>query len=134
MVTGLRSGTWPLAIDMSNVYYGESGHLSRAPKDADASRFDSPFALNIPAPDGLALDPGANVIYWSDWGSGNADDGTVGKVGTDGTNPTVLAGSQVTPQAVTVAGGYVFWLSSGTLDTTTNWSFPKTGALMRMPK
>ena len=134
VIPGPRAGSWPLTIDSSNVYYGESGRISRIPKGAIASGLV--IVANVPTPDGLALDPdpGAKMIYWSDWGSGNADDGTVGKVYTDGTNPTVLKGSLVTPRAVTVAGSYVFWLSSGTLDTKTNSSLPNTGALMRMAK
>lgn len=130
LFSGILSGGWPLAVDATSLYFGESGSILRRQKLSGATN----TVASVNDPDGIALDPSTNTIYWSDWGSGNAEDGTVGKVGIDGTGRTVLASSLATPEAVTVSGGYVFWLSNGTLDVKTGSALPITGALTRMAK
>ena len=133
MASGFQGGGWPLAIDATYVYFGDSGDLYRMLKTSGLTT-GSVIATGIPDPDSVALDPTTGTIYWSDWGSGSADDGTVGKVTVDGKSQTILASSLVTPQAITVSGSYVLWLSNGTLDPTSGSALAKSGALMRMAK
>jgi hypothetical protein len=129
---GAQGGGWPVANDTNYVYYGQPGSVFRASKGLPDSGV--PIAGNIPDPDGLALDPAANMIYWSDYGSGSANDGTVGKVGIDGGGKIVLAASLAAPEAVTVSGSYVFWLSNGILDDAGAGTLASTGALSRRAK
>lgn len=133
MASGSQGGGWPLAIDSTYVYFGDSGDLFRMLKTSGFTT-GTVIASGIPDPDNIVLDPTTNTIYWSDWGSGSADDGTIGKVTVDGKNQTILASSLVTPEAVAVSGNYVLWLSNGTLDTTTGTALAKSGALMRTAK
>jgi hypothetical protein len=133
MASGAQAGGWPLAIDATYVYFGDSGDLYRMLKTS-AFTTGTTIATGISDPVGIVIDPTTNIIYWADWGSGNADDGTVGKVGVAGTNQTILASSLQTPEAVTVSGSYVFWLSNGTLDKVNGGALAKSGSLMRTAK
>ncbi len=133
MASGAQAGGWPLAIDATYVYFGDSGFLYRMLKTSAFGK-GTVIATGISDPDTIVIDPATNTVYWADWGSGNADDGTVGKVGVNGMNQTVLASSLQTPEAVTVSGSYVFWLSNGTLDTVNGGALAKSGSLMRTAK
>ena len=133
MASGSQQGGWPLAIDATSVYFGDSGDLYRMLKTS-AFTTGTTIATGISDPVGIVIDPTTSIVYWADWGSGNADDGTVGKVGTNGMNQTILASSLQTPEAVTVSGSYVFWLSNGTLDTVNGGALAQSGSLMRMAK
>jgi hypothetical protein len=135
ITSGLRGGYFGIISDSTNIYFGESGQILRAAKTSTDGGV--PLASNVPWPDGLALDPATGTIYWSDYGTGSANDGTVGKVGVDGGGETVLASSLPTPEAVAVSDNYVFWLSWGTLDSNPmndTGTFPSTGALLRTAK
>jgi hypothetical protein len=131
MAPGMLGGVWPVVVDSNRVYYGTPGSVVALSKSATDG--GTPLATNIQDPDGLALDPNTSRIYWSDWGSGIGTDGTVGRVGVDGSGQSVLASSLVTPEDVATSGPYVFWLSNGTMgdagDTQSN-----TGALLRHSK
>jgi hypothetical protein len=133
MASGSQVGGWPLAIDSTYVYFGDSGFLYRMLKTSAFGK-GTVIATGISDPDSIVIDPATNMVYWADWGSGNADDGTVGKVGTNGMNQTVLASSLQTPEAVTVSGSYLFWLSNGTLDKVNGGALAQSGALMRTAK
>ncbi len=133
MASGAQPGGWPLAIDATYVYFGDSGNLFRMLKTSAFTK-GTVFATGISDPVGIVIDPATSIVYWADWGSGNADDGTVGKVGTNGMKQTILASSLQTPEAVTVSGSYVFWLSNGTLDKVNGGALAKSGSLMRMAK
>jgi hypothetical protein len=132
IASGGVGGNWGVTTDLTHVYYGQPGIVYSAPK----SSLDSGVAIasNIPAPDGLILDPATGTIYWSDWGSGAGNDGTVGKVRVDGGGKSVLAASLAFPSAITVSGNYVFWLSYGVLDDAGTSTVPSTGALLRRAK
>jgi hypothetical protein len=125
-------GTYPLALDTSNVYLGIQGGILRASKTGmtDAG---APVAMNIQDPDGLVLDPASGNLYWSDWGSGFAYDGTVGKVLAAGGNQSTLHAALVSPEAVAVSGSDVFWISNGAFDDA-GGTIPSTGALYRTAK
>jgi hypothetical protein len=125
-------GYYPLALDTSNVYLGTQGGILRASKTGmtDAG---VPVAMNIQDPDGLVLDPSSGNLYWSDWGSGLAYDGTVGKVPVAGGNQSTLHSALVSPEDVAVSGNYVFWISNGTYDDAGN-TIVNTGTLMRSTK
>jgi hypothetical protein len=130
--TGIVGG---IAIDSTSVYYGESGEIDQADKFVPSSGF--PLYSEVLQPDGLFLDQGAGVLYWADFGDGIHNDGTVGRVSTDGSRSTVLWASLVTPQAVTVSGDYLFWLSAGKLASSGSTSAqvtPMTGSLWRTHK
>jgi hypothetical protein len=134
MAQGTHGGGWPVAIDTNSVYYGQNGHVYREPKTGVTD--GGALLTDINDPDGLAVDLATNTVYWSDWGSGYAKDGTVGKIGADGANRTVLGAGLDTPEAVTVSGPYVFWISNGVLDLSMTFppAKPSTGALTRMAK
>lgn len=83
----------------------------------------------------LALDPLTTEIYWADFGSGLADDGTLGKVGTDGTGQTLIAASLPAPESVRISGSYLVWLSNGATTPDANaGTVDSTGTLTRQPK
>jgi hypothetical protein len=129
---GVRSGGWPIALNAVSVYYGSIGAILGFQKSNPngAGAVDQ----QVQDPNGLFMDNSTGYLYWSDWGSGNTNDGTIGKLPTDGGTPVPLSISQVTPEAVTVSGPYVYWLSNGTLDTTTGGGLPDSGVLYRGPK
>jgi hypothetical protein len=121
-----------LATDTAHVYSGGNGIILRADKlvaDSGAT-----MANGIALPLGVAIDPASGFIYWASFGSGNGNDGTVGKVATDGGSQRVLQSALVAPEAVAVSGGYVLWLSNGTLISGSNGTNPGTGALWRTAK
>jgi hypothetical protein len=122
-----------ITTDSTSVYSGGNGIILRADKMiADSG---APIASSIAAPLGLAFDPTSGLIYWANGGSGNSNDGTVGRLATDGGNQRVLQSSLVTPEAVTVSGNYVLWLSNGTLSAGGGPNtLPSTGALWRTTK
>ena len=132
LASGPTGGYWPVTADTSFVYYGFAGVVSRATKGAADSGVA--IASNITDPDGLALDPAGGVLYWSDWGSGAGNDGTIGKVSIDGGGKVVLGASLVYPEAIAVGSAHVFWLSFGMLDNATSTILPSTGALYRRAK
>jgi hypothetical protein len=78
------------------------------------------------------------MLYWADYGNGMGTTGAIGRVGVDGTNPTLLQSSLATPVSVAVSGNYVFWLSAGDLvstsSTNTSYTQSNTGRLWRTAK
>jgi hypothetical protein len=125
-------GGWTVKVDSNWVYYGQPGGVSAMAKNATDG---GPFvANNLQDPLGIALDPPTGRLYWADYGSGNGNDGTIGRVGTDGGGRFVVASSQVNVEDVTVSGNYVFWLSNGTMNDDAGNALPSTGELLRMPK
>ena len=135
MAAGTYGAPWlnyPVTADGTYVYYGQMGTVFRSPKTGT----DGGIAIaDVPSPDGLAVDRATGILYWSDYGTGSANDGTLGKVAIDGGNRAVMAGSLVTPFAVTVTGSYVLWLSFGNLSATgAMGTTASTGSLTRMAK
>jgi hypothetical protein len=125
-------GGWPVRVDSTSVYYGQQGGVSAMSKNAtDGGAF---IVSNLHDPLGIALDPPTGRLYWADYGSGAGNDGTIGRVGTDGSGPTFIASSQLNVEDVTVAGNYVFWISSGIVTDHSGAPLPGSGALLRMPK
>ena len=57
-------------------------------------------------------------------------DGTIGRILKSGASHTMLAAGLPTPNAITLSGAYVFWLSDGT--PSASGSLPSTGTLMRV--
>jgi hypothetical protein len=134
IATGTGQAT-PLVVDTNYVYYGPLGGIFAIMKGTQDGGLA--IASGIADPDGLVIDPATGTMYWSDFGSTVADDGTVGKVSTDGGGKVVLAASLVSPEAVTVSGSYVFWVSNGVLDDAglgSGATIPSTGALYRRTK
>jgi hypothetical protein len=133
MAGGTLGAPWlnyPVTADSTYVYYGQMGQIFRSQKTST----DGGIAIaDVPSPDGLTVDRATGILYWSDYGTGSANDGTVGKVGIDGGNRAVMAGSLATPFAVTVSGNYVFWLSFGKFVPMAA-PMPSTGTLTRMAK
>ena len=92
-----------------------------------------PFVNGVLEALDLKRDPGTGLIYWANFGTGTANDGTVGRFAPDG-GKTVMQASLATPEAVAVSGNYLFWVSdvrsvSAGYDTT-----PSTGVLRRTAK
>jgi hypothetical protein len=129
---GVRSGGWPITLDSRNVYFGSIGAILAFSK-SNVNNLGAIYQ-QVQDPVGLFMDTSSGFLYWADWGSGNTNDGTVGKLPTDGGAAVPLHASQVTPEAVTVSGPYVYWISNGTLDPTTGFGLPTSGALFRGPK
>jgi hypothetical protein len=121
-----------LTTDTSSVYFGGNGILLRADKNVPDS--GAPFVGSVPLAVGLAYDAPSQMLYWANWGSGYTNDGTVGKVQTDGGGHQVLAASLATPEAVAVSGGFVVWLSNGELDLDAGGTTARTGAVYRAAK
>jgi hypothetical protein len=129
--TGSNMDNAPVVADSTSVYYGAVGRVLRAPRTSTDG--GTPIA-NVANPAGLAYDPAAQALYWANYGVG-ATDGTIGRVSIDGGSPSTLAGTLVTPAAVTLSGPYVLWISAGTLaDGGNGANDPNTGALYRLPK
>jgi hypothetical protein len=128
--TGIGA-VWPVVLDSNSVYYGANGQIVRAYKTATDGGV--PLVTTVPSPDGLVIDTTSGLLYWSDWGSGLANDGTVGKVKAAGGNSTLVASSLVTPSSLALSGNYVAWISYGTLDDA-GGVFPGTGTLLRNAK
>jgi sugar lactone lactonase YvrE len=65
------------------------------------------------APDGIAVDAGAGVVYWSNMGVASADDGSVERMDLDGRNLTVVvpAGGTFTAKQLKLdkAHGKLYW-------------------------
>jgi hypothetical protein len=63
--------------------------------------------------DGVAYDPRARQVYWTDMGRANADDGTVQRVSADGGAAAMLVppGGAFTPKQMKLdlAGGHMYW-------------------------
>jgi hypothetical protein len=129
---GVRSGGWPVTLDSTSVYYGSIGAILRFTKTNPGGA--GAIYQSVQDPNGLFLDTSTGFLYWSDWGSGNTNDGTIGKLPTDGGAAVPLHASQVTPETVTVSGPYVYWMSNGTLDAMTGGGLANSGALFRGPK
>jgi hypothetical protein len=135
MVSWGNGGGWPVAIDSTYAYYGSPGQVARVAKNSTAIDGGTPVATGIPDPNGLAIDPATGDVYWSNFGAVGGKDGTVGKAASDGTSSSVLRASLATPEAVTVSGNNVYWLSNGTDDGTgSGGTLPSTGALVRNAK
>jgi hypothetical protein len=119
------------------VYFGEQGNVRRSSAGMLLALV-STSTTTINQPDGLALDNLTGMLYWADFGSGVTNDGTIGRVSTDGTQATLLQQSLATPSSVTVSGNYVYWLSAGDLlsstSTSTTYVANNTGRLFRTHK
>ncbi len=125
-------GGWPVRVDSTSVYYGQRGGVSIMSKNAtDGGPF---LADNLQDPLGISLDPSGGRLYWADYGSGTGNDGTVGRIATDGGGRSLIASAQVNVEDVTVSGNYVFWISNGLMNDAMGNPLPSTGALFRMPK
>lgn len=132
MATWTGLGGWPVRVDSTWVYFGQSGGVSVMSKDAtNGGAF---IVSNLKDPLGIALDPPTGRLYWADYGSGAGDDGKIGRVSTDGGGGMLIASSQINVEDLTVAGDYVFWISSGVMTDNGGAPLPSSGALFRMPK
>jgi hypothetical protein len=121
-----------ITTDTATVYSGGNGIIVGANKlVADSG---TTAASGVAAALGLAFDPTSGLIYWANFGSGNGNDGTVGRFGNDGGASQVLQASLTTPEAVALGGSYVFWVSNGTLMAGSSETNPSTGQLWRTAK
>ncbi|HZU82148.1 MAG TPA: hypothetical protein VE987_04495 [Polyangiaceae bacterium] len=121
-----------MTTDSANLYFGGNGIVLRSPKAApDAG---GTLVNGVAVPDGLQYDPASGMIYWSNYGTGSANDGTVGKFAPDGGGVQTLQASLVTPESVAVGDRYVYWISNGTLDLVNGGTVSSTGALWRTTK
>jgi hypothetical protein len=121
-----------LTTDSANLYFGGNGVVFRSVKANPGPM--STAANNVSVPLGLQFDPATGMVYWANFGSGTANDGTVGKFATDGGGPHILQASLATPEAVAVGSSYVYWVSFGTYDNTIQDYAPSTGVLWRTTK
>ncbi len=127
---------WPLAVDPTNLYYGEPG----LPGDAgavyriDKAGTEAPVALvpGLTAAASIVLDPpgSAGAIYFADWGTGE-DDGRVGKL--VGSRLTWLASPQWAPATIAVNSRFVFWTNYNLTDSQ-GASVRRSGRVVRADK
>ena len=122
-----------LGIDSTNVYLGQGDQILALNK---AGNSISVIEDKITYPASLAVDQGESLIYWADFGSGAATpDGKVGKVSTTGSGGSTLQSNLATPESITLAGNYAYWISAGTIVVSSNQAsasvMPNTGALWR---
>ena len=126
-------GPAELALSGNFLYLGGQGSILQIPKTATTSTTPFTVVSGVSDPDGIQVDTDG-ILYWSDWGSGNGPDGTIGKVPTDGGAFTLLEQNQMTPEGIAVTSTYVFWTTNGTLDPSTGDTAVNTGALYRIHK
>lgn len=121
-----------IVTDTTSVYSGGNGVIMRAAKSVEDSGVN--FINGVLAAVDLKRDPATGLVYWANWGTGSANDGTIGRFATDG-GKRVMQASLATPEAVAISGNYLFWLSYGTLsDGGTGDTDPSTGVLFRTAK
>ncbi|MGH7440128.1 MAG: hypothetical protein ACRENE_30930, partial [Polyangiaceae bacterium] len=121
-----------ITADSTSVYSGGNGLLLRAtPQVLDSG---TTLVGNVVEPIGLQWDPASGLLYWANYGSGYGNDGTVGRVATDGGGLHTLRASLETPEAIAVSGQYALWISNGTLSDGGSGTNPSSGALWRTAK
>jgi len=129
-------GQYGLAVDSTNLYFGQSGRIIRAPQ----GQVDAVVAIytEVNWPQSFALDGPTSFLYWANWGTmtTNVNDGTVGRVLIDGGSVAVLAKSQPQPQGITVSGSAVYWVNLGPyVASGMRWgTMPSTGSIYRLDK
>ncbi len=125
-----------LALDSTSLYYAEPDAIFAERKTA--TNGGSTIVTDVHWAQGLTIDPATGILYWANSGSGDVGvtDGTVGRVGVDGTGETVLASRLVAPFGVTVSGNNVFWINLGNASNANNatGTTPNTGSLWRTAK
>jgi hypothetical protein len=127
---------WPVVVDSTYVYYGEtynsSGYVLRINKASSATM--TKLVTGLKQPYGLAIDGQSSpLVYWTDWGSGR-NDGLVGRVSSAGTGQVNLAAGLPGPNGVAVNGVYAFWTDLGSYDSTNSVYVAGTGYIARVPK
>ncbi len=65
------------------------------------------IATNQQQPRGIA--DGSTYVFWA-----NAGNGTIMRIGTDGTGESAFASSLATPSDVALDGGWLYWVEGGT--------------------
>jgi hypothetical protein len=134
VVSSTANCTCYLQMDGTHLYWSSynGNDITKALKTTTTGGTQLVSAQNGPL--FMWLDTPTNVLYWPNSGSGVVNnDGTLGKVSTDGGNPTTIASALVQPEALTVAGSHVFWISNGTL-VDGGGTNPSTGTLTRVAK
>jgi hypothetical protein len=126
------SGFWPIALDVNSVYFSTGTEIASAPKTAVDASAGIPVVPGLVAPKGVFFDPSISSVYWTDFGTYQSSDGTLGKVGADG-GITLLSSNLPRPLTLTVSGNVLLWLSESAFDGTGNPT-PNTGALWRQAK
>jgi hypothetical protein len=129
---GAYGSYFGIVTDTTSVYSGGNGIIVRADKavvDSGTTLFNG-----VVAAVDLKRDPATGLVYYANWGTGNSNDGTVGRFATDGGARHVMQASLATPEAVAISGNYLFWLSYGALPDAGYTIVPGTGALYRTAK
>ncbi len=134
--------TSAVAVDgVGSAYFGQSGRILKWMSARTGSAL--PIVVNgssIALTDAvsLAVDVTVQMLYWADFGSGLANDGAIGRSSLTGGGATLLQSKLETPSSVTISGNNVYWLSAGTLlsstSTTTSYVQTNSGKLWRTHK
>jgi sugar lactone lactonase YvrE len=131
----VSAGDAPLALGttggVASYYYAIPGQVLGATEAAP--NHVTVLLPNLTAPSSLAFDESTSVLYWTDYGSGMAVDGRIGKVNADGTGQVILGSALDTPESITVSGAYAFWFSFGTPEGSAGVA-PSTGTLTRVAR
>jgi hypothetical protein len=120
-----------IVTDPTSVYAGGNGIIMRTGKTTEDS--GTTFVNGVLEAIDLKRDPGTGLVYWANFGTGLANDGTVGHFAPDG-GSKVMKASLAAPEAVAVSGNYLFWVSYGTLVDGGFDTDPSTGVLFRTAK
>ncbi len=124
-----------VAVDDSGVYFAQQNEIVAMPKSGVDGGGAVVLATGQSWSAGVAIDRSTATVYWANVGYTGAGDGIVGRVGEDGGAMKALEASLTTPYAVTVSGGYVFWVSLGQVATSgCNFTTNGSGVLYRAPK
>jgi sugar lactone lactonase YvrE len=121
---GLKSGTWALATDGSNVYWADqgSGTLQSMPVGGGTSTV---LDMGLIAPDGVVVDD--TYVYYAD-GTNKQIQGSLLKVPKAGGARVTLATGQEGPRALALDTDNIYWTDSAL------YSPAATGVIMKMPK
>lgn len=101
-----------VAVDTSNVYFGDEGTTTGNVYQCPKSGCATPIGLGPGYATGLGVD-GTNV-YWNDFSGGTVVRCTIGGCANQ---PTVIAPSQPSAEGVTFDGTNLYWASSGNVVT-----------------
>ena len=110
---------WPVAVDATYIYYGESndnnvGHILRINKATPTSH--TAIATGLINPYGVAIDSQTSpLVYWADNGTGSTN-GSIGRVSSLGTGQTDLTTGLSDPSGIAVNATYAFWADLGNYD------------------
>ncbi len=115
LATGVTS--WDMVVSNGQLFWVDQaspGHVwtctvSTATQTCPVSSFSPPQV----SPERITLGgPGNATLYWSDYGTGSTNNGSIMSLPLTGGTPSTVASNLWTPQGVAADATYVFWVQS----------------------